>query len=62
MFKGAWFCHQEELEEPPFNYYINTVEEFKAPFLNKDSTVYHGGLRLVTLETTMQLCPFAEKI
>ena len=37
------------------------MEEFKAPFLNKDSTVYRDGLRLVSLETKIQLCPFAER-
>ena len=53
---------QEELEEPTFNYYVNTVKEFKAPFLNKDSNVYREGLRLVSLETKIEPCFYQEKL
>ena len=61
MCNGVWLCHQEELVEPTFNYYISTVEESKAPFLKKDSAMYRDRLRLVSLETTIQMCPFAER-
>ena len=46
------------MEEPTFNYYINKVEEFKSPFLNKDSVVYREGLRLVDLKTEIVPCTF----
>ena len=62
MFNAERICHQEELEEPTFNFYINTVEEFKAPFLEKKSAVYQGGLRLVSLETTTLPCPYGERL
>ena len=48
--------HQEELEEPTFNWCIRTVQEFKAPFLDKTSSVYRQGLRLVSLETAVTPC------
>ena len=53
---------QEELEEPTFNYYVNTVKEFEAPFLNKDSNVYREGLRLVSLETKIEPCFYQAKL
>ena len=46
------------MEEPTFNHYFNTVEEFKAPFHNKDSVVYREGLRLVDLKTEVAPCAF----
>ena len=58
---GYWF-YQGELEEPTFNYYINTVEEFKSPLLNKDSVVHQEGLRLVSLETQTEPCFYQEKL
>lgn len=40
--------------------YYNTVEEFSAPLLDKNSEVYQAGLRLVDIETAIVPCPFAE--
>ena len=54
--------HQEEFEEPTFIWYIRTVDEFKAPLLNKNSAVYREGLRLVSLETKFIPCPWQEKL
>ena len=48
--------HQEELEEPTFNWCIRTVQEFKARFLDKTSSVYRQRLRLVSLETAVTPC------
>ena len=50
------------MEEPTFNFYINTVEEFKAPFRNKDSVVYREGLRLVDLKTVVAPCAFQRRL
>ena len=40
--------------------YYNTVEEFSAPLLDKQSPIYQAGLRLVDIETAHVPCPFAE--
>ena len=41
---------------------MRTVEEFKAPFLTKDSAVYREGLRLVSLKTEIIPCESQEKL
>ena len=56
------FFLQEELEEPTYNFYYRTVEDFRAPLLNKDSAVYQEGLRLVSLETKFFPCGFQAKL
>ena len=50
------------MEEATYNFYFNTVEEFKAPFLNENSVVYQEGLRLVSLETEVRQNPFKERV
>lgn len=39
--------------------YYNSVDEFSAPLLNKNSAVYQAGLRLIDIETAVVPCPFA---
>ena len=39
--------------------YYKTVEEFAAPFEDRESPVYRAGLRLVGIETRVTPCPFA---
>ena len=56
------FIIQAEFEEPTWNQYLRTVEEFKAPLLNKNSTVYREGLRLVSLETKIFPCDSQERL
>ena len=40
--------------------YYNTIEEFSAPLLDKNSPIYQAGLRLTDIETAVVPCPFAE--
>ncbi|OED39276.1 hypothetical protein AB833_16020 [Chromatiales bacterium (ex Bugula neritina AB1)] len=40
--------------------YYNTVEEFSAPLLDKNSPVYQSGLRLTDIKTAIITCPFAD--
>ena len=55
-------CYQGEMEEPTFNYYFNTFEEFKTPFLNKDSVLYREGLRLDDLKTEIATYAFQRRL
>ena len=50
----------EEYQGMTLPQYYNTVEEFSAPFLQKDSDVFKAGLRLDSIETAQVVCPFAE--
>jgi len=51
---------QQEYAAMTLPQYYNTVEEFSAPLLDKKSDVYKAGLRLVSIETAVVPCPFAE--
>jgi len=50
----------EEYQAMTLPQYYNTVDEFSAPLLDKNSDVYRAGLRLVDIETNIVPCPFAE--
>jgi len=39
--------------------YYNTVEEFSAPLLDRESDVYKAGLRLDSIKTAVMPCPYA---
>ena len=56
------FIIQAEFEEPTWNQYVRSVDEFKAPFLNENSTVYREGLRLIFLETKIFPCDLQERL
>lgn len=49
----------QEYQSMTLPQYYNTVEEFSAPLLDKNSEVYRSGLRLVSIETAQVPCPFA---
>ena len=49
--------NQEEFADMSLNSYWRTVDEFAAPFRDQTSAVYRAGLRLVSLETKIILCP-----
>ncbi len=50
----------EEYENMTLPQYYNSVEEFSAPLLNPDESVYQAGLRLEHIDTRIVKCPFAE--
>jgi len=50
---------QSEYQSMTLPQYYNTVEEFCAPLLDKNSEVYRAGLRLEDIETRIVPCPFA---
>lgn len=50
---------QDEYKAMTLPQYYNTVDEFSAPLLDKNSAVYKAGLRLVDIETAIVPCPFA---
>jgi SAM-dependent methyltransferase len=49
-----------EYENMTLPQYYNTVEEFSAPLLDTDDSVYQAGLRLDHIETRIVKCPYAE--
>ncbi len=51
---------QAEYENMTLPQYYNSVEEFSAPLVNADETVYQAGLRLDHIDTRIVKCPFAE--
>ncbi len=51
---------QEEYVNMTLPQYYNTVEEFSAPLLDRNSAVFASGLRLDSIETRVVKCPFAE--
>jgi len=51
---------EQEYQAMTLPQYYNTVEEFSAPLLDKESDVYKAGLRLDSIETAIVPCPFAE--
>ena len=51
---------QSEYENMTLPQYYNSVEEFSAPLVNSDETVYQAGLRLDHIDTRIVKCPFAE--
>jgi len=66
-FNTNWqqFLNDGAITEPEYQamtlpQYYNTVEEFSAPLLDKNSDVYKAGLRLESIETAVVACPFAE--
>lgn len=50
----------EEYNAMTLPQYYNSVEEFSAPLVDKNSNAYKAGLRLVNIETAVVPCPFAE--
>jgi len=49
---------REEFINTSFPQYYRTVEEFCAPFREKNSAVYQAGLRLVSAQTRVVGCPY----
>jgi len=48
----------DEFINTAFPQYYRTIEEFCAPFKDKNSTVYQAGLRLVSAQTGVVGCPY----
>ncbi|MFK8076767.1 MAG: hypothetical protein AB8B84_09300 [Granulosicoccus sp.] len=51
---------EQEYQGMTLPQYYNTVDEFSAPLLDKNSDVYKAGLRLESIKTAVVPCPFAE--
>jgi len=50
----------EEYNAMTLPQYYNCAEEFAAPLQDTNSAAYKAGLRLVSIETAVVPCPFAE--
>jgi len=51
---------RNEYENMTLPQYYNSVEEFSAPLLDTDDSVYQAGLRLDHIETRIVKCPYAD--
>ena len=64
-FSEIWaeFCDDgvitaEEYRDTNFPQSYRTVEQFTAPFLQEDNSVYKAGLRMEHVETRVVACPY----
>lgn len=57
-FRDTGEISQQEYDAMTLPQYYNTVEEFAAPFENKDSDVVQSGLTLDSIETGIIRCPY----
>lgn len=49
---------QDELNRTCFQMYYRTLQEHRAPLLDKSSEAYRAGLRMISCETKITPCPY----